>query len=159
MLVGGNIKQRVSSEREMERDWMQEPTTEVQHAGEEHPIEATMQKGRLRRSSGRLKDSSPLSWQLHRRSVPGLRVARWPGNENMTHGKHGQHELARVYDIVLMLVLRVRMCQQRGERWYQMGHRAMQSQTTYAGTKSSGTKPIYRLLLNSLNWHSEFMPE
>lgn len=102
----------------METGWVQEPTTEVPHAEEEHPMEATVQKGQLRRSSWGLGDGSPPSWQLHCYPVPGLCVGRWPRNANMTHSRHGQHELARIPNTVPTLVVHVHVCQKWEDRWY-----------------------------------------
>lgn len=102
----------------METGWVQEPTAEVPHAEEEHPMEATAQKGQLRRSSWGLGDGSPPSWQLHCYPVPGLCVGRWPRNANMTHSRHGQHELNRLPSTVPTLVVHVHVCQKWEDRWY-----------------------------------------
>lgn len=79
----------------METGWMQEPTAEVQHRGQEHPIEAMAQKG-----SGGFQ----VGWEMAQPllttppcSIPGLRGAMQPGTANVTHGKPGQQELAKAH--------------------------------------------------------------
>lgn len=123
-----------------ETDWMQELSVDVQHTGEEHPIQATVQKGQLR-SPGRLKNGSPLHL------IPGLCVDRWPGNANTTHSKCG-HMTALLSDwpehMIWCLHCFYAFTCARSERRddIRWGTRAMQSKSTYSSIKSSGTKII-----------------
>ena len=94
----------------------------------------------------------PPSWQLHRCSVLGLCVARWPGNAKRTYSKHGQCKLAVWYGAYAGF-----RCSHVPEVRGQMisdGAERDAEPNPY-----SGTKPNCQILLNSLNWHSDYAGE